>query len=691
MSRTVHHALAALTLLVVVASVAFPPAVAATTAGGPVIRSTPRDAGNTTNVTTTVVHQRNPDTVDQKANDSALSSWLRGRMASLLGNASVQIGRGQYQRATRSLGGQYDGYLRKYVHVTGGTPSESPVAAAFNRTQRDERAYATTAARYNRTARAYRRARAAGNETRARHLARRLDALNHRLNRTSANVTRSYRTLGNRTGIPVANETRAIRSATNRTTARTAKILREAFIRTTVVASTRGTTASFARPVTIRGAVRTSNGTAPAARVTLVVGSQRARVPLSSSGAFSLAYRPVDARVGTRPIRVAYVPANGSAYLGNTTATAPVSIRQTNPRMTVSASPSRVGYGGTLTLEGSVRANGTGVPDAPVHLTVAGTRLGVARTAANGSYRETVRVPASVPNGTRTVRAVERRAGRAIGPANATASLAVTPTPTHLTVRARRRGASVVVSGVLSADGHGLSDRSVDVSANGTLFASVTTNATGGYRDRVRASALPGGGPVALTTAFDGGSTSLGASRASARVPAAPRGTSSTPTIPLVGGVVALALVGLGAGVRYWYRRRQRAAASPGAAETVNAPSERDDRADAESAVERGRATIQEAAKLVEDDPGAAVEASYAAVRSAFDGRVEGAPLTHWEFVAAAKATDDLSADRVSAFRTLTAAYETAAFSSVALDAARATDALDAARRALDGANESAD
>lgn len=647
--------------------------------------------GNATTNNTT--HHENPDTVSGNGNDAQVRGWLSARMARMLENSSIQLSEGQYQQAHEMLGHEYTGYLGKYVDVNGPTAETRQTSENFNETRSLQQEYAQTAQQYNETYTKYRQARQNGNDSKARQLAHKLTKLSTRLNATSQNLTQHYTHLENGTGISFANATQNVKAPTANITAQTAAVVNATFRHTTLTVSTSASTASFGQPATLTGRLTTENDTAISGPVTLRVGHHTLRATLDSGGRFTIPYRPLLERTGSKTITVAYQPGATTPYLASKGQVS-LEVTQTPSTITVDSSPTTVRFQDTFLVQGRLRANNTSVPGVPVRITVGGLLLGETQTTANGTYHLRVQTPAALSAGTESVTAAVAVQNRSLGPSNATTALTVASTPTSLTIHPDWTNGALRITGKLeTTGGTPIQGQTVDLSANGTTLASIQTNADGSYHATIQASSLPDAGSLRLVSAFDGHASNLQSTRATttATPPAPSHKESQSNSIPrevrdnlfLFVGIAALVLLGI-AGAFYWYRR---------STTTPTTSTEREDSQNSTAVSERGEAW--RAADAISDarsalDAGETTDAvidAYTTVRARLPGT--SASLTHWEFERKAATTAGLTDAQRDHLRILTEQYETAAFSPTPPTPDHAEDAIDAAATLLKELNKS--
>ncbi|WP_435196330.1 DUF4129 domain-containing protein [Natronomonas sp. EA1] len=635
---------------------------------------TPQAADN--NTTTQHV---DPDATNGNGDLDALSGVLERELASRLRESAIQISQGQYEQGRDLLGDEYSETLGKYVDVAGDTGNDGD-GESFRRARTEQQQYAERVQEYNETRREYLEAKENGNERRARRLARELQRDARNVTQASRNVTRSYTVVENETGADLSVATNVTQNTTDEIQRQQADIRAAEFTPTTVTLDEYDESISFREPLSLTGRLTDENGTALAdRRIRLRIERRSITTRTNETGAFSLAYRPVRLPTGTTAVRVAYVPDSTSVYLGSN-ATTNVSVSMVIPTVSLSTSTDRASYRDPVDASGEVTVDNAAVSDVPVVLTADGHVLARGTTGKNGSFSLSGRLPASVSTATEQLSVRVGGDDRAIGPASTNASFRVEPTATRLTV-ATQVGDTLDVTGRLeTADGLSLSGQPVTVQVNGSRVATVRTNATGAYAASVP---VPNASVAQVTAVYSGGGN-LNGSEASTRLRIPARGDdasdfpvlgrngegSNTPSVlVLVGSLIVLALGGVGLFLAWG-----RVSADEGPISSAVEEPQSDSPDGAMETPADPFEPLTEPRSILEDDPTAAVERAYAAVRQRVgDASLESA--THWEFYRAVEPT----VSDADALDRLTRAYEAAAFSPEGIDATTAAEAIDAA------------
>jgi len=683
--------------------------------GGRAVAAVGADAVQQNNST---VRHRDPNEVREEGSVEDVRRWLVGRLTDRLGEGAVQLSEGQAEQARRLLGDEYSERLDQLVDVAG----ETETTRTLRETRENQRETTDAVEEYRETYEEYREARRNGNNERARELGRDLERQSRRVNENAGETAEGYDELGNQTGEDFTEPQVAIENVSENVSETQEEVREEIFTETNLTASADGQRVSFVDPLAISGTLTTENGTAVGTEtIELRVGNRTLVADTDADGDFTVEYRPVTIPANATEVTVEYLPSGGSEYL-NSSANVSVDVETVEPNVTVAAATDRVAYNETLTVAGRVSADGVGAP-APVAVYVGDRRVGTTTAAGNGSYETRARLPADVPDGDRTVRAVVDQEGRAIERANGTAALTVEETATGLTADAGTDGnATVRVTGRLTtADGDALAGRTVRIERGGRAVESVTTNASGRYAATLSIPEDAAGETVAAAAVFEGRGTNLerSSARATVTLPDDWAGTNAgggplevgllewisgvlssgdggdgvgavvrsfALANPLLAGAFVLGVVLLALAGGYAVLTGRGPFGSDGDEGIEGVANERpaggaDGDTDADAAESSARSREVVAALLErarEQVAGGAADAgvitAYAATRRRLADRGSDEGRTHWEFYR--RNRDALDEETASVLRDLTEAYERAAFAPDSVSVDRARDLL---------------
>lgn len=638
--------------------------------------------------TNATVRHEDPDTVDRAGNLEDLERWLAGRLSERLGNSTIAISRGQYERARSVLGAGYSEQLDRYVELaeeTSGSDDDEAVES-FRSAQNSTRTFANRTDRFERTLRAYERASERGDEARARELARQLIRQARAANESATRVERDFRQLRNQTGVEVNETITTVGTVSQNVTERADEVATATFTRTRLSANATPSTVSFRSPATVSGRLVTANGTGLADR-RIIVGhaSEAVTMRTNGSGWFEATYRPVKLPVEPGVIPVRYVPVDDAVYLGNRTNVS-VDVQQVQPTISVSIVDESLAFGDDVTVRGSVNVDGVGVERVPVRVSVGGVGIDRVTTDDSGYFVVSRSLPAGVPPGNRTIPIEVDQTGRSVGAGTTTTPISVTATETVLTANASVAvNGSVSVTGRLrTVDGLAVDGQPVQLQVNDAPAGTVQTDGSGGFSMTMPPSAYEPAenGSVAVDVRFEGRGN-LRASSDSVTVEPDTSGGGQF-AFPLNLGFwllfIAVVLL-LVAGIALWGRF----VADDAEVEDDQGTTPTTPTSTAQPVGETWDWQADVESLLAADETDRAVATAYGAARRRLTSELglDGA-LTHWE-VYAACADDGMDEERVGAVRALTEAYERAQFAPDSLSAGEAEAAVERASAILTG------
>lgn len=639
------------------------------------------------------VRHRNPGEYSEAGNPEQVEAWLIERMTDNIDEGAIRIEEGEYDLAERYTGDEFTGYLEQYHNISSVT--ERADRGDLLEAVRDEQNELISAAReYDELKNRYEDARAAGNEERARELARELDEIASSANESGAQLRDQYDELESTTDANLSDSDAAIETATEEIRASQTEIREEQFVGTVLTVDSAAEDVSFLEPVTGVGQLRTVDG-APVANepVTLEIGNGSVRTTTDDNGRFEFEYRPTDERLSKEQLEIKYVPAPDSIYLGSET-TVNVSISQTEPTVSAFETTDEASYGDNATVSGELTANGVPVDGVPLAVTIGDERIGTTETT-NGSFEAAAAVPAAVADGEREIGVRVDYDDRAIAAA-ATDPITIRETESDLSLSASRVDAeerTIDVNGALkTADGEGVGNQEIRLEMDGTTLDTVATGEDGAFNATVP---LPdeSGGDAELVATYDGSESNIESATTRTAVTLSTSETRAWWPLPTwmwlgigPGAVFLLGITGL------WWRRRA-SHASDGA--VSDAPTA-DETASTRPTADRSRTAIAQSLLahgrdcLADGRPDRAAEMGYAAVRHAFSDRIDtGTTSTHWEFYRTwqrhrDEECDGESTDGASRLRTVIECYEQTMFGVTGVSSSQAEAALEAASRLCD-------
>ncbi|EMA58396.1 Ig-like domain repeat protein [Halorubrum lipolyticum] len=694
-------------LLAILAAVVVTSAVIGGVAVATPTGSAPATSNETANAT--VPHQ-NPDEVDEAGDDRRVAGHLSARLGDRLTESAIALSDGEYESGREPLGEEYGDLLEKYG-VVASDLDEDELAREFNLTREQQRELAGSIEETDALVQEYQRAVENGNDERARELARELLETAAEVNETTTGLERQYAVLGDEAGVDLEEAEGAVEEI--RRTAGEAAVAIEAreFTDSQLAVETNRTTVSTGEPVAVSGRLTTANGTAIDDGVIRVgYGDDTDTTRTNGDGTFEATYRPVSAPVNDSNLTVRYEPSDTDPYLPTSEV---VSVRitdQADTAIAVSNATETVAFNETVRTAASVRvpAAADGRLDGiPLVLTASGNRIATAETDSEGQAVLAGQLPATVPAGERELRVAVDRDDLAVAASTASVPVAVQSTPTDLSADAALNATnqSVVASGRLTtADGTGISGRSVRVAVGGTDLGRAVTDGSGRYQATFTLpEAIERGDEPTLTATFSGTGTNLEESSdsQSLSLPAERSGSSpgsaDEPVIELTDGVligiVSFALVAL---LVVAFRKRLLARFGPigpwtgepteaGAAAASGSGSRSGagaGKTDAHAGATAGPSLLERVrTALSAGGLNRAVQLAYAGVRAWLSSGSGPSTDTHREFYERRKRDDDIDTTRL---KQITEAYEAAAFAPNDVSAETADEAVAATDELVD-------
>lgn len=677
----------------------------------------------------TALHEH-PDEVGSDGDLEGIEGWLSGRMGEIHLDCAEGVEIGEYDVCDR-LDDDYPDFLSRYATVERDIEGDDETAETFEDTRDAQRAFADDDETFWEAYDEYEDARESGDDDRRRQAARELLEIAANMDQRSSTLTALFSQLGTQTGVEFEDAVDAVERS-NEEVQETADVIETAeFIETDLTVERNATAASFEDPVELSGELVDESGEPiPDARIVLIVDDRRiVTTTTAEDGRYELAYRPTVTPTGDTELTVVYDPSMQSSYLGSEASTH-VDVRPVEVALELADATDTVAYTETVRVTGLV---GTDRP-AP-NVTVVGAldtlEVGSERTDADGAFELSTRLSADVPDGERTLDVRASEPGLALEPVETDSTVTVVETETELSVNGTYDGGSVQLDGrLVTVDGDPVADQTISGSVDGTEHTTATTDADGRYSMAIDATEADGNA-LNLSVHYSGSETNLGTSQAETTV-RLPQGGAAGLQDAVVSTDIALAVVAILAlavlvirfalsrplvqavlrrirgGIstvvesirrpfavvwnavsavvanRFLSRLRRREEIDEPAETTAQSASD-----DSESASELNRTEqlFETAQRQLQNGFSTeAVTLGYASVREHFqsDSPIEATPTqTHREFYR--DITNALPDEEKAALRTVTDAYEQAAFAPTEIDESTAEDALRAVRQCLDG------
>ncbi|WP_224448768.1 hypothetical protein [Haloprofundus salilacus] len=644
------------------------------------------------------VRHENPDLVGRDGDTDQLRAYLIEKMVSRLGQGTVEIEQGEYQRARDLLGDEYNDLLDKYVDVEGPTGAGNQL----ERTHDEQDEYTTAVQSYRETYDEYQDAKQNGNEERARQLARELEQHEPNVSQSGSDLTRSYERLGNRTGVDTTESQDRVSNITQNISAQQTDIRESEFVETSLTLTSQQSQTSYLNPLSITGQLTTTDGEPLSNRdIVLTIGSQRIQTQTDANGRIETSFRPRTLPQGETDITVRYVPTETSVYYGSN-ATLNTSVEPVTAAISLTESPETARFDEPVTVSGSLAVQNQSVSEIPLVVSLGGVELGTVQTTDSGSFSLSESLPADIPAGDQPLTISTPSQSQAVVADEHVSTVSVETTETRLNVSGSQSSpSSVTLSGVLSTEnGTTLPKQEILLRHDGSVVATATTDRTGRFQADVSTASFDDtNATLGFTAVFPSEGTNLERSRATTEVALSSSGAAGESQSnsqfggfvgekTRVGIVIGAAVLVLASGIFWWWRRNN---------EDVNAEevvvTGDQDRSEPKSTADDSAASAEPVSRLTlagealnDGRPDHAVELGYAAVRERVSARLNltgQKQQTHWEWYQTVADQNGENTD-LTALQQLTAAYEQAAYRREKLSEKNASEVLDAIELLLD-------
>ncbi|WP_156105751.1 hypothetical protein [Halobellus rufus] len=594
---------------------------------------------------------------------------------------------GQYEQAEAALGDEYTQLLSQYADVSEDGDGTSS-AESFEQARTQQQTVSEELSEYQRTYQAYREAKAAGNETRTRALARELLALQNGLEENVSELNGTYTEIQTSTEVDVSTERDRLQSVSQNVSETSTEIRSAEFTSTQLSVRTEEPHGSFIEPIEITGALRTADGEPiESSTVAISVGEQTHSVQTTERGSFTLSYRPVTHPVDLETVTVAYEPSNASLYLGAND-TINVSVSQTTATVQLQNVSDSAGFNDRVTVRGSVSVNGTPVGNLPLEVQLDEETLSTGTTMPNGSFVIDGRVDESPAVGAQPLTITSSQQNRSIAVSSANTTLDIVQYESTLTATTSPDGnESMLLSGRLSGpENRSLPEKTLTVQAHNETVTELSTGADGTYERSIALSRLPENAST-LTVQYAATDSNLNSASATATVPhrmtASESGILTTLQQPLPVLVIVGTLLSLSGGGVYAYRQRRTTQSQTAESEQTTTSHEDDTTADQPTDADTDVALSSATAALDRGETDQAVVMAYTAIRAQIaDHYSVPTQATHWQFYTAAV---DKDLPVRAEFEELTTRYEQAQYAPEPVSTATAETTIETAANIADG------
>lgn len=640
----------------------------------------PPTANNTTR------HQ-NPGRTVEQGNLSSVSASLASSLSGRLARSSITLSQDQYDLAREYVGDEYRQSLQQYVEVADQTPTDSDdrLADRFSRVSEDQRRLANQLERIDETSREYRQARRTGNSTRAEQLARELRRLADSADETRADIVEDYGVFSTQTSLDLSDEATRLNDTVRQRLVEVQSIQDLEFAVTTLEIRTTDEEGSFANPLELQGRL-TSNGSAIASRdVRLEVGARSIEAQTDENGDFTIDYRPIAQRLGTRTIQVRFLPSNSSNFQ-TANASFRATITQTQPDVDVAVSPSEAGFNESVRVTGTVSVGNVPVPSAQISIFLDDRFVRTGETTSDGRINRSFRVPIEALEGSRPVSVSVGADDLSLAAARDTETLTVTAATALLSLNATRvnqteDGAerrTVITQGrLVMNNGTPLSDQPLQILVGDVVVGTTTTDENGAYRATVvipgqfLPTAVGGEERVDVSVLYSGEDTIFGETIQTSEILIQAELISViSRNVSVSQSLTALLLVGSAVALRRRYDR-----STENIENRSSLPTSTDEVDDDSSS--NSSSLLSLAGKMLDQGrPDLAVQFGYAAARSATGINDVHASGTHWEFYQRYDRLATSSNESSVQLKRLTELYERSAFDDRHTDPEVASEAL---------------
>jgi hypothetical protein len=652
-----------------------------------------------------ITRHRRPE--DHGADEDDLGGWLSDQLANRFGEGAIQISEGQYDSARNLFGEEYEEQLGQYIEVTNaGEEEEQRLREAGDKQEE----LADLLAEFEETRGAYEQALDAGDADRARELARELVALADQIESLSVDLQELLDEIEEITGEDLSEAIESVSEVSEEIKSEAQSIAAEQLTETELDIDTAQDSASFLDPLEVNGTLTTADGDPIANNTVRLRFASDVQAPgatpedvlvtTDENGSFTATYRPTSVSTDISSLEVEYIPAIDSEYLGSSDSVT-VHIEQVEPALTLASAPDTVSFGTELTVSGDLGVEDIPVDGVPLEIRLGGQRLGTVHVS-NGSFTETVVVPATVPDGERELTVQLPYENRALAGVDETRAVTVEETATALSTTAMA-ASTIEVNGTLqTVDSVPVADQPVYIRLNGTDVTTVRTTDDGAFAATIEIPDELHNQEVTVTVVYQGSGANLAPSQDEHTVVIPPGGNGEDPgqssadgdTGPLsaiagddtglssaVGVILGLGVVLVLAGIIWLYRRESDD--SPADSQGGQSGSDSTGGKTTTKATETASLLDQATEHLQRGRPDRAVQTGYVAVRRHLESELGiTGPLTHWEFYRNCQHSEQLGEnDGDNLLRSVTERYERATFGSDDLSIAEGERALTRARQ----------
>lgn len=636
-------------------------------------------ANESANRSSTSPRHIGPELTQQEPSAEIVISEVEARVGSRLLNSTDAIRAGQFDTAETTISGNTTELLRQYERLAAETEStaDDEVAQEFNLTVQQQRRLVSLARNSTTIYNEYQVARANGNQTRARQLARELLEQTATGNQTADSLAEQYQGLQNETDLNATESIAGIRQAQ----ARLAEIqdtVRSETLTPTSLRVTSSAVASPVQPIDVSGSLVANTSRLVEKNITIGLNDRIVQTKTNEAGEFNASLRSGTFAPGEQTLFVQFTPDPTSIY-DEDRVEKRIQIESVSPTAEIQYSPSRVQFNETVVIEGEVTADQIPLSGVPVTTTIADQSFSSTRTDAQGKFRIQGSLPATVSNGSQEIEVSISNENTAVQQVRRTNEIYIHSTETKVSfISIQNNGSNISFIGQLTTtDGIGLSDRSISMTQDNNSRVISYTNQSGYFAGSISQTSTASifqlpflSDQRTLTAQYDpvGGNLEPSAQNTVIR---------DTPPISVLLkqiGLIGFAVVVLIYGVSVWRRRepqskesREKSPQRENSETTLSSntvPSESPDR-------------LLSNAKRYHDegDMEAAARLSYAALRKQYIEAYDlTQSLTHWELYQTVK--PDLNSSSQELLYEVTGIYEKELYSNKNFDSTTDLDTV---------------
>ncbi|WP_253739187.1 hypothetical protein [Halohasta salina] len=449
-----------------------------TPAGEAVMQTSDIEPSNTSNTSSRHI---GPELTQNEPSAEIVISEAEARVGSRLLNSTDALQAGQFDTAETTISGNTTDLLRQYERLAAQTEStaDDEIAQEFNLTVQQQRELIGTARNSSSIYNEYQLARANGNQTRARQLARTLLKQTQDGNQTAERLTNQYEKLANETDLNATQTLTEINDAQARLAEIQDTVRSETLTPTSLRVSTPAA-ASPTQPMDISGTLSSNNSQLTNKTIKISLGDRTVQTKTNEAGEFNASLRPLMIASGQQTVSVQFIPETTSIYDGQRVEKS-IQIDSISPTADIQYSPSHVQFNETVVINGEVDAGQVPLSDVPVTTTIAGRPFKSVRTDHQGNFRISESLPATIPNGSQQIDVVISKQNVAVQPTIKTGEIYVNLTETELSFTSiQTDGSNITFVGQLTTtEGTELSDRRISISQGNSSSVVSYTNQSG--------------------------------------------------------------------------------------------------------------------------------------------------------------------------------------------------------------------